>query len=354
MLAAPGRRRYLLRGAQLSPRAFVCGCAGTALESEERAFIQAARPWGLILFRRNVASPEQLRALTSAFREIVGRADAPVLVDQEGGRVQRLGPPHWPRHPAAARYAELHARDPDRALAMARLGGELTGRDLEGGGISVDCAPVLDLPVDGASSIIGDRAFGRDPATAAALAGAWAAGLVAGGVLPVVKHIPGHGRAEVDSHLDLPVVTADRASLERDFAPFRALNHLPMAMTAHVVFRALDPDRPVTTSKRAIDDAVRGEIGFDGLLLSDDLSMEALKGTLRERAAAASAAGCDVLLHCNGVMAEAQQVAEAAPRLDGRAAERAAAALARLVMPKPRDLGPDRATFADAFAAPTA
>ncbi len=306
-------------------------------------------PWGLILFRRNVESPEQLRALAASFRSLVGRDDAPVLVDQEGGRVQRLGPPHWARHPAAARYAELHDRDPERALALARLGGELTARDLRASGITVDCAPVLDLPVEGASSVIGDRAFGRDPVTVAALAGGWAEGLMAGGALPVVKHVPGHGRAAVDSHLELPVVDADRAALERDFAPFRALNHLPMAMTAHIVFRALDPERPVTTSKRAIDAVIRGEIGFDGLLLSDDLSMEALKGSLGERAAAASAAGCDMLLHCNGRMAEARAVAEAAPVLDGRAAERAAAALSRLSAPTPRDLGADRAAFAAAM-----
>lgn len=299
-------------------------------------------------------SPGQLLALASAFRDIVGRADAPVLVDQEGGRVQRLGPPHWQRHPAAARYADMHALEPDRALAMARLGGELTGRDLSGSGITVDCAPVLDLPVDGASSVIGDRAFGRDPETVAALAGAWAEGLMAGGALPVVKHMPGHGRAEVDSHLDLPVVAAGRDALARDFAPFRALNRLPMAMTAHIVYRALDPERPVTTSKRAIDAVIRGEIGFDGLLLSDDLSMEALEGTLGERAAAASAAGCDILLHCNGNLAEARAVADAAPILDGRAAERAAVALGRLTMPPDRDLGPERAAFAAAFAAPAA
>ena len=332
----------------------MCGCAGTVLDADERDFLRAARPWGLILFRRNVESPEQLRALASTFRELVGRGDAPVLVDQEGGRVQRLAPPHWQRLPAAARYADLHARDPARALALARLGGELTGRDLSASGITVDCAPVLDLPVDGASSVIGDRAFGRDPDTVAALAGAWADGLMAGGALPVIKHIPGHGRAEVDSHLDLPVVTAGRDALARDVAPFRALAGLPMAMTAHIVFRALDPDRPVTTSKRVIEAVIRGDIGFDGLLLSDDLSMEALKGTLGERAAAASEAGCDILLHCNGAMAEARAVAEASPPLDGRAAERAAAALSRLVPPVPRELGPDRAAFAAAFAAPAA
>ena len=263
--------------------------------------------------------------------------------------MQRLGPPHWRRQPAAARYAELFVQDPDRALALARLGGELTGHDLRACGITIDCAPVLDVPVEGASSVIGDRAFGRDPDTVAALAGAWAAGLMAAGVLPVVKHIPGHGRAEVDSHLDLPVVTADRAALVRDFAPFRALAGLPMAMTAHIVFRALDPERPVTTSKHAVDTVIRGEIGFDGLLLSDDLSMEALKGTLGERTAAASAAGCDILLHCNGVMAEAQAVAAAAPVLAGRAAERASAALSGSVVPAPRDLAFDQVTFAAAM-----
>ena len=325
-----------------------------ALDAAERGFFAAAQPWGLILFRRNIGSPEQLLALATSFRETVGRRDAPVMVDQEGGRVQRLGPPHWQRHPAAARYAELHAGDPERALAMARLGGELTGRDLRASGITVDCAPVLDVPVEGASSVIGDRAFGRDPGSVAALAGAWASGLMVGGALPVVKHMPGHGRAAVDSHLDLPVVDADRAALARDFAPFRALAHLPMAMTAHIVFRALDPDRPVTTSKRAIDAVVRGEIGFDGLLLSDDLSMEALKGTLGERAAAASAAGCDILLHCNGDMAEARAVAKAAPVLGGRAAERAEAALSRLSAPAPRDLDSDRAAFATTMAVPAA
>ena len=345
MLAAADRRRLLLRDAQLTTRAFICGCAGTSLDSAERAFIAETQPWGLILFRRNVDSPDQLRALTSDFRDVVGRPEAPVLVDQEGGRVQRLTAPHWRRYPAAARFGELHGSDPVLALRMARLGGELLGRDLSDCGITIGCAPVLDIPVEGSSNVIGDRAFGRDPKTVAVLARAFAEGLMAGGVLPVMKHIPGHGRAEVDSHHDLPVVTADRDELERDFAPFKMLVDLPMAMTAHIVFRELDPDHPATTSRTIIDTVIRREIGFDGLLLSDDLSMQALKGSLGERAAAASAAGCDMLLHCNGVLDEARAVAAEAPVLAGRAAERAAAALARYAVAVPRDLTADRAAF---------
>ncbi|WP_165361479.1 beta-N-acetylhexosaminidase [Lichenibacterium ramalinae] len=333
----------------MTAKAFVCGCAGTALDDAELAFMAETRPWGLILFRRNVDTPDQLRALAASFRAAVGRADAPVLVDQEGGRVQRLTQPHWPRYPAAARFAALHAADPAGAARLARLGGELLARDLSDCGITVDCAPVLDLPVPGSSPVVGDRAFGGEPGTVAALARAFADGLAAGGVLPVMKHVPGHGRAAVDSHHELPVVTAERSALARDFAPFRALADLPMAMTAHVVFTALDPDRPATTSPSVIRDIVRGEIGFDGLLLSDDLSMQALRGTLGERAAAAAAAGCDILLHCNGIMEEARAVAAAAPALAGRAAERADAALARRTAPAPRDLVADRAAFAAAF-----
>ncbi|MGI3899753.1 MAG: beta-N-acetylhexosaminidase [Janthinobacterium lividum] len=345
MLAAANRGRLLLRDAQLTTRAFICGCAGTALDEVERTFMSETQPWGLILFRRNVDNPEQLRALTASFRRAVGRPDAPVLIDQEGGRVQRLTAPHWRRYPAASRFAELLSSDPALALRMARLGGELLGRDLSDCGITIDCAPVLDIPVEGSSNVIGDRAFGRDPETVAVLARAFAEGLMAGGVLPVMKHIPGHGRAEVDSHHDLPVVTADRDELDRDFAPFEMLVDLPLAMTAHIVYRALDPDHPATTSRKVIDTVIRREIGFDGLLLSDDLSMQALRGTLGERAAAASAAGCDMLLHCNGVLDEARAVAEAAPLLAGRAAERAAAALARHVPAVSRDLAADRAAF---------
>ena len=326
-------------------RAFVCGCAGLALVAAERDFLAEAQPWGLILFRRNVDSPDQLRHLTQSFRDAVGRPDAPVLVDQEGGRVQRLGQPHWPRYPSAARIGQAYATDPAAGVRLAHRGGELVARDLSDCGITVDCAPVLDVPQEGSSAVIGDRAFGRDPDSIAALGRAFAEGLMAGGALPVMKHCPGHGRAEVDSHVDLPRVSADLAALARDFAPFKALADLPIAMTAHVTYLALDPERPATTSRFVIERIIRGEINFDGLLLSDDLSMEALKGSLGSRAENALAAGCDIALHCNGVMEEARQVAAVAPRLEGRAASRAEAALRRLTTPVPRDVTADRSAF---------
>lgn len=307
-------------------KAFVCGCAGQDLTGAERQFIAATQPWGLILFKRNVGTPEQLRRLTGAFREIVGRADAPVLVDQEGGRVQRLTAPHWPAYPAAATY-----RSGQAPAEAARLGARLIAADLRDAGITVDCAPVLDVPAPGSHQVIGNRGFGPDPDSVAMLGRAFAEGLQAGGVLPVIKHLPGHGRTGVDSHLELPVVTASRAELEAvDFAPFRHLADLPAGMTAHLVYTALDPARPATTSPIVIDMIIRGHIGFTGLLFSDDLSMEALKGSLGERAAAAVAAGCDIVLHCNGKLDEAAQVAAEAPALDGLAAERAARALATI------------------------
>lgn len=313
--------------------AFVCGCAGLALSDDETRFIERSRPWGLILFRRNIDTPEQVTRLTGAFRAIVGRPDAPVLIDQEGGRVQRLRPPHWPDYPAAAAYGRPTGA---RGLQAAQLGGRLIANDLRPLGVTVDCAPVLDIPGDGSHDVVGNRAFARDPAAVADLARAFADGLFSGGVLPVIKHVPGHGRATVDSHLSVPVVDADRATLERvDFEPFRRLADLPMAMTAHVIFTALDPSHPATTSAIVIEQVVRGAIGFDGLLLSDDLSMEALRGTLGERAAAARDAGCDILLHCNGKLDEAEAVAREARPLDGMAERRAHAALARLGKPEP-------------------
>ena len=204
-------------------RAFVCGCAGLALEPDERDFLAEAQPWGLILFRRNVDTPEQLRNLTRSFREAVGRADAPVLVDQEGGRVQRLGQPHWPRYPSAARIGLAYAIDPAAGVRLARRGGELVARDLSECGITIDCAPVLDVPQEGSSNVIGDRAFGRDPESIAIVGRAFAEGLMAGGALPVMKHCPGHGRAQVDSHIELPTVSADLAALARDFATLQGL-----------------------------------------------------------------------------------------------------------------------------------
>ncbi len=291
------------------------------------------RPWGLILFKRNIESPAQVAALTASFREIVGRADAPVLVDQEGGRVQRLTAPNWPAYPAAARFGRLPLPD-DRQAELVRLSARLMGQDLRACGIDVDCLPVLDVPAPGGHSVIGDRAYGDDPARVATLGAAAAQGLLQAGVLPVMKHVPGHGRAGADSHLELPRVEASLAALEKaDFVPFRALAHLPMAMTAHVVYTALDPSAPATTSRKVVQEIIRGAIGFDGLLMSDDVSMKALAGSFTARCEALFAAGVDMALHCNGNLDEAREVAAASPVLDGRAAERAAAALCLIANP---------------------
>ena len=320
-------------------RAFIVGCSGLALTADERAFLRDAEPWGLILFGRNVGDAEQIRALVADFRDAVGRADAPVLIDQEGGRVQRIRPPLALSHPPAARYGALYARDPEAGVAAARIGAELMAGELGAMGITVDCLPVLDLPVDGMTQAIGDRAYAQEPEAVADLGRAVIEGMLAGGVLPVIKHMPGHGRATVDSHHHLPRVTADRAMLEaRDFAPFRALNRAPVGMTGHLVFEAIDPDRPATLSPIVLSEIVRGYIGFDGLLMSDDLSMKALSGPVGASAAGELAAGCDLALHCNGDMGEMREVAAAAPRLEGRSAERAAAALALIAAPAEADL----------------
>ena len=324
-------------------RAFVSGCAGHELTDAEVGFFAETQPWGLILFRRNVASPSQLQALTSRFRDAVGRPGAPVLVDQEGGRVQRLAPPHWPAYPAGAAYARVAATDPACGAEAAWLGGRLIAHDLDEAGLTIDCAPVLDLPVVGGTPAIGDRGLGTSPEAVAGLGRAFADGLMAGGILPVFKHVPGHGRALADSHYELPVVKADRTALETDFEPFRRLADLPIGMTAHVVYTAIDPDRPATTSPIVIDRIVRGVIGFQGLLLSDDLSMQALHGSLGERAAAAIAAGCDMALHCNGKLDEARQVAAAVPLLAGEAERRASLALGRRSAPQALDLQSSRA-----------
>lgn len=317
-------------------RAFICGCAGLALTGDEKAFLRDARPWGAILFKRNIDSPEQARALTAEIREQLS-ADAPILVDQEGGRVQRLGPPHWRAYPSAAAFERL-GLDDDATARLAWLGARLIAHDLRDAGLSVDCLPVLDTPGESAHGVIGDRAYSRDPRKVARLGRAAAEGLLAGGVLPVIKHIPGHGRARADSHLELPVVEAALAELEtRDFIPFRANADLPLAMTAHVVFTAIDAERPGTLSKAVIEQIIRGEIGFDGLLMTDDLSMKALTGGFRERAEAAIGAGCDVVLHCNGDLDEAGAIAEGAGELAGRALERVRAALARMAVPQDFD-----------------
>ncbi len=304
------------------PHAVILGCAGEALSPAERRFFAAADPVGFILFRRNCGSPDQVRRLVDALRGCVGRGAAPVLIDQEGGRVARLRPPHWRLYPSAARIAALP--DPT-AQQAARLGARLIADDLARLGITVACLPVLDLPAPGADPVIGDRAYGNDPDRSARLARAVCQGLLEGGVLPVLKHIPGHGRARVDSHYACPVVTTDRDELSRtDFAPFRALAEMPWAMTAHIVYRAIDPAAPATLSRRLIAEVVRGEIGFDGVLVSDDLSMRALGGGLADRARRALAAGCDLALHCNGDRAEIEEIAAAIGPLSPEAAARLA------------------------------
>jgi beta-N-acetylhexosaminidase len=307
-----------------APRAVILGCTGEELSPEERRFFHAADPLGFILFRRNCREPAQVRDLVAALRGTIGRDDAPILIDQEGGRVARLGPPHWRRYPSAGRLGLLP--DP-QAAAAARLGARLIADDLRGLGITVNCMPVLDLPVPGADPVIGDRAYGSDSGRVASLGRAVCEGLLEGGVLPVMKHIPGHGRALLDSHHACPMVEtgADKLS-HTDFAPFRALAGMPWAMTAHIVYMAIDPTAPATLSERVISQAIRGEIGFDGVLVSDDLSMQALGGEVGERAARALAAGCNLVLHCNGDRREMAAIAAATGPISARTAARLAQA----------------------------
>jgi beta-N-acetylhexosaminidase len=301
---------------------FITALEGLELTSAEAALLSATRPCGIILFARNVADPEQVRRLTDAARNAVGH-DILVLVDQEGGRVRRLRPPHWRDLPCAAAYGRLYRDDPADACRAARLAARLTAAELRSAGINTNCVPVLDVPAQGSHDIIGDRAYGADPAQVAALGRAVAEGHMAGGVLPVIKHVPGHGRATADSHLELPVVKAPRAELERtDFAAFRRCADLPAAMTAHVVYEAIDPAQPASTSPRVIAEVVRGAIGFDGLLMSDDLGMRALTGSMAERTRAVLAAGCDLALVCSGDLADSEAAASVAPPLGDAALRR--------------------------------
>jgi len=304
-----------------SARAILFGCVGERLSAEERSLFAAADPLGFVLFRRNCRAPDQVRALVAEFRDCVGRDDAPVLIDQEGGRVARLQPPHWRTYPAPARLAGLP--DPEAAEAV-RLGARLIADDLAALGITVDAAPVLDVPIPGADGVIGDRAYGSEPVRVALLGRAMCEGLLAGGVLPVVKHIPGHGRARVDSHKALPVVDAGATELaDRDFAPFRALADMPWAMTAHVVYSAID-SQAATLSPRLIDEIIRRKIGFDGVLVSDDIGMRALDGRIADRVEKALSAGCDLALHCSGILDEMEEAAAAARPITDAAAARIA------------------------------
>ena len=320
--------------------AFISGCAGPALSTAERDFFARANPWGLILFKRICETPEQLKALTSAFRAAVGRKNAPVFIDQEGGRVQRLGPPSnaWRRYPAARAYGEAFNASALTGLRAARNVGRLMAEDLIAAGITANCVPVLDVPQPGAHEIVGNRAYSDRIEAIMALARAHAAGFAEGGVLPVIKHIPGHGRARADSHLELPVVDARRAELEAvDFPPFAAMADAPMAMTAHVVYTAIDKAAPATLSKKVISGVIRKQIGFRGLLMTDDLSMKALSGSYAEKTRRALEAGCDIVLHCNGQLDQMEEVAAAAGALKGRALSRAKAALRMARKPQPFD-----------------
>ncbi|MCM2399760.1 beta-N-acetylhexosaminidase [Rhizobium sp. S153] len=305
-------------------KAMILGCSGLSLTADEKSLYRDEQPWGFIVFARNLSEPAQIVDLVAEMRDTVGGRNAPVLIDQEGGRVQRIREPIAPRYPSGAVLGELYRRDKALGLRAAWLMSRLHAFDLLKLGINVDCLPVLDVPVEGASNVIGDRAYGTDPVTVGEMGEAAAAGLKAGGVLPVMKHVPGHGRGMADSHHELPVVTTSHEDLSaHDFPPFRRLRNELMAMSAHVVYSAIDPDHPASTSKVVIDQIIRGEIGFDGLLMSDDVSMNALKGTIAERAAAIVAGGCDVVLHCNGVMEEMRAVVATAPVLSGKAKARA-------------------------------
>ena len=309
-------------------KAVILGCAGKSLSEDEKHFYRDERPWGFILFARNIGEPNEIADLVASLRDSVGRPDAPVFIDQEGGRVQRLRPPVAPNYPAGSALGALYRSDRAAGLRAAWLMARLHAFDLSRFGINVDCLPVLDVPVEGANDVIGTRAYGKDPDMVAAMGRAVAQGLMAGGVLPVMKHIPGHGRAFADSHHELPKVDIALGELARhDFAPFKALKDLPMAMTAHVVYTAIDPTAPATTSPKVIHDIVRGEIGFDGLLMSDDTSMKALSGDFPDKAAAILAAGCDIVLHCNGAMEEMRGIVSKTVPLAGRSLERAERAL---------------------------
>lgn len=328
-------------------RACIFGLSGTELTAEETIFFGEVQPLGFILFRRNVDTPAQVKALTAALRACVDH-DPLILIDQEGGRVRRLRPPHWPDYPPASQYHDF-AHDAAEARDLARLGTRLMAYDLRELGINVDCAPVLDVPQPSAHDIIGDRAYGTNREEVAVMGRAACEGFLAGGVLPVIKHIPGHGRAGADSHAALPIVDVPYDQiLNIDFYPFQVTADMPLAMTAHVLYRAIDKKHPATTSKACIK-LIREVIGFDGLLMCDDLSMNALSGALAKRARQSIRAGCDVLLHCNGSLAQMREIAPEAPKLKGNALRRSDAAFRRILKtPEPLDIAAARARFATA------
>jgi len=306
---------------RISP--IIYGCKSIRLSDEEKAFYRETQPWGFILFSRNVETPDQVAALVDDFKSCVDHDDVAILIDQEGGRVRRLRPPHWQEYHSAQVIGNHYKQNPVRGKRIAWLQSRLMAFDLIKLGINVDCLPVLDVPIPGAHDVIGDRAYAEDVPSISELGRDAAQGLLDGGVLPVIKHIPGHGRSMVDSHLDLPRVETDFETLkETDFEPFKRLADLPVAMTAHVIYEAVDPAAPATTSKTVIDDIIRNYIGFQGLLMCDDLSMQALSGDFSQRVQSSFAAGCDVVLHCNGEMEEMRQIADALPEFGAKAFER--------------------------------
>lgn len=307
---------------------FICGCRGLVLAEEEQAFFSQGDPWGFILFGRNIADLEQLCRLVDALRDTVGR-NAPVLIDQEGGRVVRLGPPHWHSCPAARQFGRLAERDFQIGARALKMNIQLIAQDVAAAGMDAVCLPVLDIPLDDGHEVIGDRAYGTDVSLVSRLGKIAASTLLDRGLLPVAKHVPGHGRATLDSHDALPVVSASREELmARDFAPFCALADVPMMMTAHILYTALDESAPATFSSMVIRNVIREHIGFDGLLISDDVSMGALSGAIEERGRIALGAGCDMLLHCNADMREMETLAQVAPLLSGKSKHRADRALA--------------------------
>jgi beta-N-acetylhexosaminidase len=310
------------------PKSVIFGCAGLELKTDEAAFFSEIKPAGFILFSRNCKNPQQVRALTNDLRQAINNENALICIDQEGGRVSRLGQPYWRNAPPAKTFSKMAEESLDKAYEALTLNIRLIGQELRDLGINVNCLPVLDIPVDGADPIIGDRALGTDPKRVSTLGRASCYALIQEGVLPVIKHIPGHGRANVDSHKNLPVVSASLTELSNiDFMPFKALADMPLAMTAHVVYTSIDAYRPATTSAKVIQDIIRGQICFDGLLMSDDLSMQALTGSFKDRTLRSIEAGCDLVLHCNGNMEEMGEVANVISDLSVEARNRMARAL---------------------------
>ena len=306
----------------MKPSSVIFGCSGTVLSREEYNFFSEVNPFGFILFQRNCKNPKQVRELIISLRDVVNREDVPILIDQEGGRVQRLKPPHWRLAPAALNFFYLYEQDKLRALEAVWLNSRLIAHELTELGIHIDCAPVIDLLQSGADQVIGDRSYGSDPAIVSALARAACEGFLSGGVIPVIKHIPGHGRANVDSHNELPCVETDEQTLMKsDFIPFKNLCKMPWAMTAHIIFKSLDQKKPATLSRQVIN-LIRNKIGFDGVLLSDDLSMHALSGPFKNRSAEAIIAGCDLVLHCNGNLDEMTQVISGCGPISDKSEER--------------------------------